>query len=103
MSKFKSIIKKAGSVIKSGLEPYELGKQNFEDPILCVEEKAKKRLEVCMSCNFFVDEPIEFLRVKDSNIPELSNKMCNDCGCVLSYKIRQDLKKCKKWQKQKQS
>lgn len=96
----KSLIKKAKTILDVGLEPFEVGKSNFEHPILCVEKKAKDRLEICKKCVNFVEEPIEFFRVKDNNMPELSNKMCSDCGCTLSYKLRQDLKKCIKWQEQ---
>lgn len=97
MKKLQSVLKKSKSIYEKGLEPFEVGKSNFEHPILCVEKKAKDRLEICKKCVNFVDEPIEFFRVEDNNIPELSNKMCNDCGCTLSYKIRQDIKKCKLW------
>lgn len=98
----KSFFKKGKTILKSGLKPYEVGKHNFENPLLCIEQKAIERLEICKKCDNFVDEPIDFLRVKDERIPELSEKMCNDCGCTLPYKIRQSIKTCEKWQKQKQ-
>lgn len=97
MKKLQSVLKKSKSIYEKGLEPFEVGKNNFEQPILCVEKKAEDRLEICKKCVNFVEEPIEFFRVEDKNIPELSNKMCNECGCTLSYKIRQDLKICKLW------
>lgn len=98
----KSIIKKGKTILKTGLKPYEVGKHNFENPILCVEVKAKQRAEICKECVHFVDEPIDFLRIKDERIPELSEKMCNDCGCSLPYKVRQNIKLCEKWQEQKE-
>lgn len=61
---------------------------------------AKERFEDhCKGCVFNVKEPIEDMRVKDATIPELSGRMCGDCGCVLSYKIRQSVKKCRYWKK----
>lgn len=93
----KSLIKKAITILDVGLEPYEVGKHNFENPIICVEVKAEQRAEICGSCEFFVDEPIDFLKVKDERIPIVSGKMCDDCGCTLPYKIRQSIKPCEKW------
>lgn len=59
---------------------------------------AKERFEnYCKSCDFNIKEPIEDMRVKDSIIPELSDRQCGFCGCVLSYKIRQSVKKCEYW------
>ena len=60
---------------------------------------AKERFENhCKKCEFNIKEPIEDMRVKDF-IPELSDRMCGDCGCVLSYKILQSVKKCEYWKK----
>lgn len=53
--------------------------------------------ESCNGCEFNVKEPIEAMRVSDSIIPEISNRQCSLCGCVLSYKIRQSIKKCQYW------
>lgn len=59
---------------------------------------AKERFENhCKGCDFNMLEPIEDMQVKDSIIPELSNRQCGCCGCVLSYKIRQSVKKCEYW------
>lgn len=61
---------------------------------------AKERFENhCKGCEFNIKEPIEDMRLKDSIIPELSDRMCGYCGCVLSYKIRQSVKKCEYWKK----
>lgn len=99
----KSLIKKAKTILDVGLEPYEVGKHNFENPIICVEVKAEERAEICKTCVFFVDEPIDFLKVKDERIPIISEKMCGECGCTLPYKIRQSIKPCEKWLKQKEN
>lgn len=70
----------------------------FLKPKLAVEDKAKKRFEnYCRRCPFFQDEVYESEKVEDERIPELSGKMCSDCGCTLSFKTRQNVKKCKKW------
>ena len=45
-SKGKSIIKKSKSILLNGLEPYEVGKHNFENPVICVEVKAEKRASI---------------------------------------------------------
>lgn len=59
---------------------------------------AKERLEnFCKGCDFNMKEPVEDMRVKDNSIPELSGRMCGNCGCVLSYKLRQSIKKCEFW------
>ena len=59
---------------------------------------ARERLEkFCGGCIHNTDEPIPDMRVRDNTIPELSNKTCDLCGCVLSFKIRQSVKKCQYW------
>ena len=84
--------------MSNGLEPLEIGMRNFKHTDIDIELLAMDRAKECTVCEMFVDEPINFLRVEDKNIPELSNKMCNECGCTLSYKLRQSKTKCKKWQ-----
>lgn len=93
-----SFKKKIVSLVKNGIEPIEEGINNFNHPNIDVELLAKERKETCVVCSMFVDEPISFLRVKDKAIPELSNKMCYSCGCTVSYKLRQSLDKCDKWE-----
>ena len=92
-----SIFKKGKSILKHGLEPYEVGKENYRLKIPEVEEKALERFKICSGCDDLEDEPIDFLRAKD-RIEEASYKMCGQCGCSITYLIRQDLKVCKKWQ-----
>jgi len=74
-----------------------MGKFALENPTTQTENLAKKRLEICKNCPDFQIEPIPFLRIKDENIPELSEKYCKKCGCALPYKTRQNLQTCPKW------
>jgi len=94
----RSISKKIKSLLDNGLEPLEEGVLNFNNPIPEIELLALERSKSCEECVFFVDEPISFLRIEDKRLPLLSNKMCDDCGCTLSYKLRQSKTKCDKWQ-----
>jgi len=96
--KTKSFKKKIKSLVQNGTEPLEIGVYNFNNFNLEIELLAVKRSKECMVCEMFVDEPIEFLRVKDKAIFGISNKMCNECACTLSYKLRQSKTKCIKWQ-----
>lgn len=92
-----SFKKKIVSLMSNGIEPLEIGMRNFKNIDIDVELLAIERLEICKVCDGFVDEPIDFLQVTDKNITELSNKMCDKCGCTLSYKLRQSKTKCDKW------
>ncbi len=91
-----SIFKKGKSILKHGLEPYEVGKENYRLNLPGVEKKALERFNVCSGCDDLEDEPIDFLKVED-RIKEASNKMCGQCGCTETYLLRQDIKICKKW------
>jgi hypothetical protein len=95
MDKIKSILTKGKTVLTDGLDPYEEGKKNFNDGVGI----DKKKLDICRGCKHFKEEPVDFLRVEDKDVPELSGKMCGACGCTLSYKIRQNIKPCKEWLK----
>lgn len=92
-----SIFKKVKSVLKNGIEPIEQGRENYLSGSM--EEVAKNRALICQDCpaGNFVNEPIDFLKVEDTRIPELSNKMCNECGCASPYLLRQNIKICKYW------
>lgn len=94
-----SFSKKIVTLVKEGFGPLEAGFENFKNPTQQVESLAKDRAKTCIGCPLFVDEPVDFLRVTDTRIPELSDKMCDGCGCTLSYKTRQSIKPCDKWQK----
>lgn len=93
-----SFKKKIKTLIKEGFEPVEEGVYNFHNKNVEVEELALRRSEKCSVCPMFEDEPISFLRVEDKSLPLLSGKYCSDCGCTLSYKLRQSKTKCEKWQ-----
>ena len=95
----KSIIKKVSTISQVGVKPYNEGKKNYEENILCVELLAKERANECLQCKYFVKEPIQILRVKDERIPELNEMMCSECGCSSAYKLRQSIEKCTKWKK----
>jgi len=74
------------------------GISNFELNIINARNKARERFEkYCSGCEFFIDEPIESEKVIDNVFPELSGKICGECGCVMSYKLRQSVKKCPHW------
>lgn len=76
-----------------------VGVYNFKTGNKKAGDLAKKRYEFsCQNCKFSIEEPIPELRVVDKQIPELSGKTCGDCGCVLSYKLRQSVKKCSRWE-----
>lgn len=97
MSKLKSAIGKAKTLSNVGLEPFEIGKNNFDNPSKEVEELAIKRAAICVGCPLMKIEPIESFRVKDERIPELSNMMCGDCFCELPLKTRQSISICDAW------
>lgn len=90
---------KVKTLIEDGIDPYLEGKHNFYNPTNETESLAKERYETCKGCRYFKLEPIPFLRVEDKRMPELSNMSCGLCGCIESYKLRQSIKKCKKWQR----
>lgn len=94
-----SFKKKIVSLVKNGIEPLNTGYDNFKHPNIDVELLAKERKETCIKCPMFKTEPIPMLRVEDKNIPELSNMFCDMCGCTLSYKLRQSIDTCNKWEK----
>jgi hypothetical protein len=94
-----SFSKKIKTLLKVGINSLEEGLKNFKSYDQEAENSANKRLFDCVNCDSFVDEPIKFLKITDNRIPELSGKMCDECGCILSYKLRQSISKCDKWQK----
>jgi len=93
-----SFKKKIKTLLKNGIDPVIEGIYNFNNLDLDIDFLAIDRSKECIFCDMFVDEPIDFLKVTDKNIPELSGKMCDECGCTLSYKLRQSISKCEKWQ-----
>lgn len=97
MKKRDSFFRKVNSLLSEGLSPMKEGKKNYELDIPEIEETARKRAEICSGCDSFVDEPIDFWRIKDSRIVELSEKACMNCGCPHPYLLRQSQKICDKW------
>ncbi|CAM3233322.1 hypothetical protein [Empedobacter stercoris] len=90
----KSLLQKA-----KNLNPVALidGVENFNNPVEEIEELASIRTQTCIKCPYFQDEEIKMLQVEDTRQPQLSNKKCGECGCILSYKTRQLIDKCSKW------
>jgi hypothetical protein len=88
---------KAFSFADKGITPLLEGKFNFENIDKEVELLANERKKICILCNYYEDEPIDFFKVNDERINELTSKMCGECFCTLSYKLRQSKKKCNKW------
>ena len=98
-SKVNSGLKKVVSIIENGLDGIEEGVNNFNIPKIEVETLAEERALTCIGCPKYQVEPIGFFKVVDIRIPELSEMFCEDCGCTLSYKLRQSINKCKLWEK----
>lgn len=92
-----SFKKKVTSILKDGTEPLIEGIKNFNNPKIEIETIAESRALTCIDCINFKIEPISFFRVIDVRIPEISKMYCFDCGCTLSYKLRQSNKICPKW------
>lgn len=93
-----SFLKKVKTITKHGIKPIVQGEKNYRLNDIDIELKALERYENgCKGCDQFIKEPIDFLRVKDERIKELSKMMCMDCGCSSTYLLRQDLKVCSKW------
>lgn len=93
------MFKKLKTLKADGLDPFIEGAKNYHKLDLEIEDLARKRAEVCRSCDERVREPISFLRITDERIPTLHEHMCNGCGCSLPYLLRQSIKICEKWQK----
>lgn len=76
------------------LDRYLEGENNLEKGIN--DDLASVRhLKACNeTCRSFKDEKIDFLKVDDEAVSGLSGKMCEECGCVLSYKLRLTKEKC---------
>jgi len=91
-----SILKKLKTLSKGGVKPVLDGVHYFKHADSEVEARALERARVCRGCDFFVDEPLEMFRIRDERLPVLSGKMCGECGCVLSYKLRQNEGLCSK-------
>jgi hypothetical protein len=84
-------------ILSADLSAFSDGKKNFDTPKEDVERLAAERLEKSKKCRFFKKEPITWLRVNDRRLPEASGKYCENCGCIMSYKLRQNTDKCECW------
>lgn len=93
MNKLQSIVKKAKNL---DLEAYEAGKLNYDVPTEAMESFARSRAEICGRCESNIVDPIESLQIDDELIPNISDRMCEECGCSLPYLLRQTIKGCKK-------
>lgn len=81
---------RSGKAILAGMSFFKLGIN---------KDLALKRFqEHCSSCEYNVIDPVEDMRETDKQIPDASDRMCSHCGgCVLAYKLRQNVKKCEFW------
>lgn len=93
----RSVKGKAITLAKVGIDPYLEGKHNFENENIDIELLASERKDICLKCPLYEDEHYEACQVTDKNIPELTNKMCGKCFCILAYKLRQSIEKCELW------
>jgi len=91
------MFKKIRSLSKTGLKPYQIGKEKLENPDTETEKLAEERADICAYCPLFSEEPITQLRVEDTRLPKLSGKICGDCGCSSPYLLRQNIKICRNW------
>lgn len=63
-----------------------------------LEPTSEKFAYICKTCPDNIVETDDNLKVEDPDFPFLSERMCGACGgCVLSYKVRQNIKLCDKW------
>ena len=91
------MFKKAKTILHDGLGPLSEGLNHYTLEVPEVEALAQLRASVCAECPMFIIEPVPFLRVPDLKITILNNMMCNDCGCSLPLKTRQNVSICKYW------
>jgi len=91
------MLKKVKTILKDGLSPISEGLNHYTINIPEIEALAQQRASICSVCPMFILEPIPFLRVPDTRITILHNMMCNDCGCALPLKTRQNEIICKHW------
>lgn len=93
MERAKSILKKIKNINVKGLIDGIIAKGDGS-----MDDVAEVRSVICADCPSNVDEPIEAMQVSDG-IESISNRMCDECGCSLPYKVRQEESTCplKKW------
>ena len=91
------MIKKIITLAKTGGKGVATGAKNYLNPVENIETLARERAYVCASCDYFQDEPVDFLAIPDNRILILNKKYCEDCGCALPLKTRQSEIICKHW------
>lgn len=89
--------------IKTQIKAIISGITNFHINSRARTARARERYENhCKTCIHNKPEPIASLAVRDKEIPEISGRSCFECGgCILSYKLRQDIKPCSLWKETK--
>lgn len=92
-----SIKGKIATINKSGIKPILEGLKNKMIPNTKIEIEAHRRAKICIGCLQMIEEPVDYLKIKDKKIPKVSEMMCNDCWCSIPLKIRQNKTLCKKW------
>lgn len=89
--------KKIKTLAKVGIGPVVEGIYNLNVENIQIENIAKQRASICVGCPLMILEPIKSLRIVDIRIPEISEMMCDDCGCSIPLKTRQNKSICKNW------
>lgn len=98
MQNFKSLKQKINTLISSGVQPLLDGVHNYNNPNDDIEAIARERLNTCINCPLYQPEEIKPLQVEDKLLPQASKMKCGECGCVLSFKLRQLITRCDKWE-----
>lgn len=81
---------KSGRAVLRGMLNFKSGK---------LEPTSRDFAYICKTCPDNIPETDPDLEETDAEFPFLSSRMCGACGgCVLSYKVRQNIKPCEKWQ-----
>lgn len=95
-----SLKNKALSYLKQGLNKTErakaMGEYYANNYNAEIEKIAEERYDKCK--HLIIEEPVKMLRVEDKVKPKWSGKIFKDCGCPISYKLRQTIINCKCWE-----
>ncbi|MDM1523861.1 hypothetical protein HX088_11345 [Empedobacter sp. 225-1] len=94
-SKTSSLIKKLKSITANGGAGLVESLTSTNVPSDIIDE----RTITCKGCPNFNDEPISMLRYTDTEDSSLNGKICGECGCIISLKIRQNKEICRFWKK----
>lgn len=96
----KSIKEKASTISENGIvgvKAIKEGFDNYNNPTKETELLAKERLKECLKCEFYEEEESDLLKIEDTLMIELDSMKCGHCSCALTYKLRQSILKCNKW------